>query len=208
METITTVVLPSSYCLLSASAQIHAAFLPVHSGEMSVLPAKTHLSTCKSTFFHTSKKLAPATLTPSLWLSSFPSPSDISIVTGALVCSYFSHHKSPSLTPFPVPFFSVSNVLVPAFLDPLAHECIIWALHSALTYALFGLFYYIFLSSSFPVSKLTRVIWISREKVHTHSNLSSEIYHFESQKQECGDRWRLKDTFGFQEGEKNCAEGK
>ena len=97
---------------------------------------------------------------------------------------------------------------MPAFLDPLAHECIIWALHSALTYALFGLFYYIFLSSSFPVSKLTRVIWISREKVHTHSNLSSEIYHFESQKQECGDRWRLKDTFGFQEGEKNCAEGK
>lgn len=97
---------------------------------------------------------------------------------------------------------------MPALLDPLAHECIVCALHAALTYALLGVFYYIFLSPSFPVSKLTRITWISREKVHTHSNLSSEIYHFESQKQGCGDKQRLKDIFWFQEGEENCAEGK
>ena len=97
---------------------------------------------------------------------------------------------------------------MPALVDPLAHECIVCALHSALTYALFGVFYYIFLSSSFPVSKLTGVTCISREKVHTHSNLSSEIYHFEPQKQGCGDKRMLKDILGFQEGEKNCAEGK
>lgn len=65
-----------------------------------------------------------------------------------------------------------------------------------------------FLFSSFPVSKLVRIIWISGEMYHTYSSLSGEIYNYESREQGCGDRWKSQGMFAFQEGEKNCAVGK
>lgn len=143
METIRRVVLPSSYCLLCTSAQIHAAFLPVHLGEISVLPARPISLLVKACPFVHSRNLLQQ-FSAFFRRISFPSPGDHSRWCTRMLLLF--HHKSPSLTPS---CSIVSNVLVPALLDPLAHECIVCALHAALTYALFGVLYYIFLSSSF-----------------------------------------------------------
>lgn len=92
METIRRVVLPSSYCLLSTSAQIHAAFLPYHLGKISV-SSKTHLLLVKACPFAYLREICSSNSQP-FSDASVSHLSRWSFSLGALVCSYFSIIKA------------------------------------------------------------------------------------------------------------------
>lgn len=92
METIRRVVLPSSYCLLSTSAQIHAAFLPVHLGKISMLPARPISLLVKACPFVHSRNLLQQF--SAFFCDASVSHLQVIILAGALVCSYFSIIKA------------------------------------------------------------------------------------------------------------------